>query len=287
MTAALWGAASALSWGAADFIARFTGARMGVCLALFVMMSAGAAALTAGIYLSGHPVVGGGAKAYGLAIAAGVSAMIATGMFYWALVRGPVSVASPLVGVYPVFALLIAAAEGSVPTLAQFAAIAVVMAGCLAVSRHGPAPEHGAGGGNRKTVVAALSAGAIFAVTIWFGQQAAAEMGEAQAAWAGRIASALTAGLVLLVPRQRPGLFGNGPLWPWLLLACAQGLLDTMGFFAVIAAHGPDAEIAVVISSGFTGVTVILARLVLKESMTVRQWLGVGMIIAGAASLTA
>ena len=55
----------------------------------------------------------------------------------------------------------------------------------------------------------------------------------------------------------------------------------------MLAAHTPAPEIAVVISSGFCIVTILLARVILKEIMSWPQWLGVVMIVAGVAVLSA
>ena len=49
---------------------------------------------------------------------------------------------------------------------------------------------------------------------------------------------------------------------------------------------GPGAEIAVVVSSGFGAVTVLLARVVLREAMTWAQWAGIVAIVGGVAVLS-
>ena len=66
-----------------------------------------------------------------------------------------------------------------------------------------------------------------------------------------------------------------------------QGLLDGGAYVALFASsHAPHAEIAVVVASAFSAVTVSLARLFLREAMTWLQWLGIAMIVCGVAFLS-
>ena len=68
------------------------------------------------------------------------------------------------------------------------------------------------------------------------------------------------------------------PLWPGraaLPFVAIMGVLDGIALLCVLSAGGlPSAEYAVVTSSIFGLVTVILARIFLSESMTARQWMG-------------
>jgi len=128
----------------------------------------------------------------------------------------------------------------------------------------------------------ALGAALSFSVTIAIAQQASHLYGELQTVVLARWVSLLACALLLLVRRQSPRI----PLrwWPWIGL---QGLLDGGAYVALLTgSQGPGAEIAVVISSGFGAVTVLLARLVLRETMTWSQWAGIAAIVAGVAVLS-
>jgi uncharacterized membrane protein len=64
--------------------------------------------------------------------------------------------------------------------------------------------------------------------------------------------------------------------------------MDAGAYVAVLfGGHGPGSEIAVVVSSCFSVVTVILARIFLAEAMGALQWLGVAAIVAGVGALAA
>ena len=66
-----------------------------------------------------------------------------------------------------------------------------------------------------------------------------------------------------------------------------QGILETTGYFCLVSAYTFDkVSIAVVISSGFGLVTVILARLILKEKISKIQGSGILLTFLGVIGLT-
>jgi drug/metabolite transporter (DMT)-like permease len=89
---------------------------------------------------------------------------------------------------------------------------------------------------------------------------------------AARFASTAAMVIVILVSR-RNGLSQGTQLWPFVVLA---GLLDAGGnvFFA-LATQAGRLDIAAVVSSLYPAVTVLLARIVLKEQVSRVQALGV------------
>ena len=65
-----------------------------------------------------------------------------------------------------------------------------------------------------------------------------------------------------------------------------QGLLDTAGvLFMLFGSLGADRAVVAVISSSFSAVTVLLARFVLKESMSAFQWGAIAVVLAGVSIL--
>ncbi len=76
------------------------------------------------------------------------------------------------------------------------------------------------------------------------------------------------------------------PLRWWPLLGL-QGLLDGSGYLALLAgSEGPGSAIVVVVASGFSAVTVLLARVFLREPMTWGQWAGIVLVVGGVAVLS-
>ncbi len=285
MNPALWGLATALSWGSADFIARFTGRALGPQTALLGMLGVSAVILSLILWYSPVPFVRD-PSGWWLILLTGLGIMTATLLLYWGLVRGPVTVVAPIAGSYPALNVALAVALGARPSALDWAAMAAVMAGVIVVARAARSFEGPTGYTRaqlRFTIGLALGAALTFSVTIAVAQQASYLYGELQTVALSRWVSLLACVLLFLVRRQAPP---RVPLrwWPWIGL---QGLLDGGAYVALLAgSQGPGAEIAVVVGSGFGAVTVLLARLVLREAMTWAQWAGIAAILSGVAILS-
>jgi len=286
MPAAFWGAVTAVAWGSADFIARFTSGRLGLLAALCGMMSASCLLLLAYAFASGMPWVAPG-EAWWAPLGASLFIVLGTLLLYWGLVRGPISVVSPIVGAYPVFSIAFALAEGLRPDLVQWLAMAGVMLGVAAVARYGSEAARGGSpqpGGLAATVLIALASAFTFALGIWFLQRSQPIYGELQSLIAVRVFGALATLLLLfLLPRHRQ------PVpWRWWPVLALQGLLDGGAYLALqLGSRGADAAVAVVVASTFCLVPVLLARIVLREAVSLAQWIGIALVVACVAILSA
>lgn len=283
MNAALWGSITALGWGTGDFVARYTGRALGTPVALAGMLLVSGLALTPFVWsargaLAWHPVGGP------LAIVAGIGITFATLLLYGGLARGPVTVVAPITACYPAIAMLIAVARGARPGPLEWLAIGIVLVGVVVVARFAAEDDGKQGYSHaqvRGAVLIGLAAASAFAVTVMVAQEAAKYYGELPSLWIARWVG--LACLLPIVATRRRRLRIPPRWWPAL---CLQGLLDSGGYFALFAATArPGAELAVVVSSGFSAVTVLLARFILREAMTVAQWLGIAAIVGGVAML--
>jgi drug/metabolite transporter (DMT)-like permease len=282
MSAVLFGLLTAGCWGCADFMARCTARAVGADVALAGMLIASAALLTLLALFTSAPLLQALA-AWPLIVATGLAVMAATLLLYTGLARGPIGMVAPIAGAYPAFNLLIGLAAGIVPTGPQWLAIVVVMAGVAVVARCAPEPDQHVRGNLRVTLVIALLAAVAFALAISAGQAAARLHGELAATVAARWVSVVAA-FGWLVVRGRPLVVPAGWRWP----VATQGTLDGGAYLALFAAaHGPGSVIAAVVASSFAAVTVVLARVVLKEPMSRAQWIGIALIVAGVGALSA
>jgi drug/metabolite transporter (DMT)-like permease len=138
--------------------------------------------------------------------------------------------------------------------------------------------------GKMSTVIGlALLSGVCFAIAITAGQVAAPIFGEIATVWLARIFGLLTIGLIYLVSSPGAPLPTN-----WLPLLALMGCLDITALGALtVAGNLPSPEFATVISSAFGVITVILARIFLKEKISRRQLCGMVMVFGGVAALSA
>jgi drug/metabolite transporter (DMT)-like permease len=281
---ALWGLTTALCWGSADFIARFTGRALGHRLALFGMLSVGAVAMTTVVWLADVALVWR-LDGWWLIALTGLGVMVATLLLYMGLARGPVTVVAPIAGSYPAFNVALALLLGARPSLVQWLAMIAVMAGVIvvAVSAGGNGTrEEYARDHLRRTLAIALGASFAFALTVAAAQYAKPIYGEMQTVWMTRWVSLLGAAIVLAWNRAAPRIAMRW--WPLLIL---QGLLDAGAYLALLAgSHGKDNAITAVVASTFSAVTVVLAWLILREPMTWPHWSGIALIVCAVAVLS-
>ena len=94
MDSAVWSVVSALDWGSADFIARFTGRKLGPDVALFGMLLVGGTTLTDAVLAIGLPPPGATLD-WALVVASGTAVLVGTFLLYEGLARGPVTIVAP------------------------------------------------------------------------------------------------------------------------------------------------------------------------------------------------
>ncbi len=285
MNPALWGGLCALSLGTADFAARFSSRALGHASALFGMLAVGAVVLTLWVWASDAPLVWAPAGLWLLAVN-GVAVTVATLLLYRGLARGPISIVAPIVASHPALVVALSVVMGSRPDAVQWGAMVVILAGAVVIAGCAWRLE-GPGLATRRdlrlTVIIAGCSSLAYAVLISAGQAAVPIYGELQTLWVGRVISFAAIVLLFAVRAERPRLVAR---W-WPLLA-AQGLLDAGGFlFLFLGSYGAHPEIAAVAASTFGAVTTLLARVVLRETISAPQWCGIMLVFVGVALLSA
>jgi drug/metabolite transporter (DMT)-like permease len=113
------------------------------------------------------------------------------------------------------------------------------------------------------------------------GQAAVPIFGEVATVWIARSFGLVAVGVICLWKRA-----DFIPPRGWLPLLALMGALDVTALAAVTSAGTlPDPAFATVVSSAFGAVTVILARLFLREPISPIQLFGMVLIFAGVAGL--
>jgi drug/metabolite transporter (DMT)-like permease len=285
MNSAILGIAAALSWGVYDFLSRFPSRAVGPIPTVLYVTLFGLVLLTRWVLLGGTDIAIVWPKLWLVAVS-GILFAIATLALFAAFARGPMTVVAPIVGAYPALALIFAVIEGARPSAWQWLAVACVLVGVVIAARSGRHDgEPGALGKAEMRIVIglALLSGLCFAIAVTAGQAAAPIFGEIATVWLARIFGLATIGLIYLL--VSPG----SPLpTRWLPLLALMGALDVTALAALTAAGKlPSPEFTTVISSAFGAITVILARIFLKEPISRLQLGGMVLIFGGVAALSA
>jgi len=212
------------------------------------------------------------------AAAAGIAGAIGLGALYRGLSVGAMGIVAPISAAGPVVPLAVDAAQGLVPSGLQLLGVALVLAGIVTISRE---PSHASGRrvaeGVGLAIVAAIGFGAFF-VGIDAGADEsvpwAVASARAAAVTLALAAAVLTATSVLPPRRLLPTLVG-------------VGIFDTGANVSVAFATTKGATgLVAVLSALYPVVTVVLARLVLREELGLARRAG-GVLALGGAALVA
>ena len=263
------GLASAVSWGAGDFGGGLAARRGNVYGVVAVSQALGLVLLAGLALLLAEPPPAPDDLAWGAA--AGLAGGLGLVALYRGLAVGRMGVAAPLAAVVSAgLPVLFGAFLEGLPRTAQLAGFFLALVAVWLLSRgQGPVQVRFAHLG--LPLLAGLGFG-LFLIVI----DHASERAVLWPLVAARAASlALMAGLVLGGRRGSPSGRQVLPGRRMLGLVALVGLFDTAGnAFYALAAQAGRLDVAATLSSLYPAMTVLLARLVLKELLAPRQWLG-------------
>jgi drug/metabolite transporter (DMT)-like permease len=283
MISALLGLGSALGLGAADFMARFSARALGATLNYAAVLLIGALGTSLWLLATGTELVWS-PLGYGIAVAHGIAVAVMCILLYMGIARGPIAVVVPIVAAHPALVLVVNVLMGVRPSAAQWAAMAVIIAGGIFIARTAvEEPEAAEAKSNRITVLIALGACLAYVAIVLTGQAATPLIGAAQTMWAGRWTGLIFIACVLLIQRTPIRIPSK-----WVPFVGLQATLDTLGYIAFLAgANSAAPHITMVIASAFSVVAVLLARIVIKEPVSKMQWGAIALIAGGTAVLSA
>lgn len=285
----LLGISAAFGWGIADFSARFASRRIGAFRTLIVMQFFGFTALSIFLWLTGgfSRTVAPGWTPWLFAAIAGLINTVAGLCLYRSFEVGSISIAGPVSSSYPALTVALAIASGERIHALRGAGLALTFIGMiLAALTFAPDEQHTVdprthhahahlSKGAAFAIVAALGYGVMF---WWLGFHVVPLIGSGLSVWVIRLTTFIAL-FVTGVPTGKALPLPRGNVW-WLLFV--TGLMDTSAFVANNAGLG-SGHIAVVsvLASLYGAVTVLLARIFLRERMERTQWLGIALIFAG------
>ena len=271
MLAIALGLGSALSWGLGDFVAGLQSRRHHVLAVLAVSQLAGTLGLLALVLVVGGDFPDPGAALW--AIAGAIGGILALFALYSALATGTMSLVAPISATGAALPVGVGVALGERPGALQWVGLALAMAGIVAASREPAHEDNERAASHRRAVVLALFAALGFGLFFLGLDRATADADPLPTTLVGRLASVSLALLVLAV--SRPPVPRAGAAIGFIVLA---GLFDA-GANALYALATKEGLLSVVsvLGSLYPAVTVVLARLVLRERIA--WWQGVGVVV--------
>ena len=281
---ALLGILSALSFGIGDFLARFSSREVGFKNSLFWMLVVGAI-----FYLILFSFFGDGLNPNPIGLSnsflSGILIMFGLLCLYRGLQMGPVSIVAAITASNPLIVFLIRYALGSEPTLLQWLSTLVVISGAILVSFSANSFQESLGLTKKQikeSVIISFMASITLALGLIFSQEATNTLEPLETVIYIRFFSLLGISSILIFTKSKITLTKKA-----IPILFFQGILETSGYFCLVSAYIFDkASIAVVISSGFGLVTIILARLILKEQISKLQSVGIFLTFLGVFGLT-
>jgi drug/metabolite transporter (DMT)-like permease len=274
MLAPLLSLVSAAAWGTADFLGGLSTKRLSVLTVGAVSQAAGLIVMALVVAAIGEPPPGG--RAIGLGLAAGVCGAVGLAALYRALSVGTMGIIAPTAALSGVVPVAFGLATGDRPSAVQLVGIGCALVGVMATARARDPAGRGRGrvaAGVGLALVAALTLGGLVLLL----DRAA----RVDAAWASLFlrvgALALTGAAVFVV---RPSFTLRRGELPRLV---GLGVLDNAAnlTFALAAAAGGLLSLNAVLASLYPVATVVLARAVLHERMSVVQRVGVALALIG------
>lgn len=277
LIAIAFGGLSALSWGSGDFNGGLATKRLGVLRVLTVAHGVGLL-LTVTLGLLTQQAMPMPSE-LALSAGAGLIGLVALGALYRALAEGQMGIAAPVSSVLSAAIPLIFSitVRGREPDGAQIIGFGLALVAIVLISMASGRLEGGSGLGM------AVAAGAGFGV--YFILMSYIE--STSVFWLAAVSRALIFGLLMLVvTRQRASLYPPNRMTGVLLVLA--GVLDVFGnIFFILSAQSGREDIAAVVVALYPAVTILLAALLLKESMRLLQMIGIGLALLAVALIAA
>jgi drug/metabolite transporter (DMT)-like permease len=265
---------ASLTWGFADFFGPLKGRTLGALRVLVYVQLGGLVVIALIVAIRGK---GPADLAALFAIPAAISGTLGLYAYYRGMAVGAMSIVAPIAGISAAVPVIFGIATGDRPSLWQWLGIAGALGGVFLASRE-PGPGSRVAAGVGLALLAAIGFGGYFPPMH--------EAGHADFWWASLFFRMTSASVILAaVAIRRPSLTVQPIQVPVLALI---GIGDMLGnlLFAAASTSGL-VSITSVLASLYPIVTVVLARLVLKERVARSQEAGIALTLAGVALISA
>ncbi len=268
LATAAYGLAAVLAWGTSDFVGGYATRRANAFL-FTTVVNLGGLLLVGSLAAASH-VTFPSTHSAAWALAGGISGGASLAIFYRALSSGRMGLTAPVAAVLSaaipaIFSIFTEGPPGIIPILGFV--VAAIGLWLITRAEDGSAPE-----GIGLAVLAGIGFAGFYLCVRQAGNTSVLSI-----ATLTRTGGLIVTALIVLLLRQFRDITAAGIGW-----AVLAGCIDTLGtMFFVRASQSGRLDEAVVISSLYPAVTVLLARVLLKERFT--RWRFVGLLAALAA----
>jgi drug/metabolite transporter (DMT)-like permease len=300
------GVATAVSWGSADFLARFATRSVGSVRALLGMQFWGAIFVTILLFFArdwGHLFDGSGWEPWAWGILAGSINSFAMLALYRAFEIGKLSLVGPVSASYPALSVILSLLSGERLSAYRATGIAAALLGVVFVAAGEKLPDspavsdqsnkastdspksRGIPGHRVSGLGWAIAAAISFAILFWLlGIRMIPRTGALATVWLIRVSGALIT-LIVLLANRIPLPVKNKSTRAQLY---TMGCLDTAAFaLSNLGMRIEQVAVVSVLGSLYGAVTVALAAAFLKERIAPMQWTGIAAIFLGVALMNA
>lgn len=300
----LFGLVAALTWGVADFCARFASHKLGNFRTVFYMQLLGFSGLSLILFFIDRPARFDWVIFGWLLVLATLNA-VAVLFLYRAFEIGKLAIIAPIASAYGAITLLLGLLSGQRPSFYELLGLLVIVVGVmlasapLALNLRQNAANSNANENEAEVppvkkpllaklqvtlyngVAFAVLAALIWGVVFWGMAFVTPTFGATWPVWVMRaVAPFVVFGLARSF--RRPLSYPDSrSAWVWLV---GVALFDTSAYVLYgMGLQVAESGIVAVLASLFSAVTVILAWLFIREKLAVNQWLGIVLILGGIA----
>ncbi len=279
--AVLFGGAAAVLYGVTDLIARSANRENGVARTLLWGQALLAVLLTGAVVAFGKPLPAD-PFAWVTLLGSGLMVLAGTTCLYHGLKVGRVAVVAPLMACYGAVGALLSFATGEHIGWAAGIGLALTAAG--AVLSAVPHAETGKGKRDRPSGwLPATGSALLYGTAYWIqGRYAVPVFGALDAIWIYYVFATIVVAVFALVRRQDVRLTGTRDT----LLIAATAVLAAGGYLALAFGQASGSvAVATALSAAASAITVLLARVFIREKVAIAGWIGVACVVAGVATL--
>ncbi|MCB8877905.1 DMT family transporter [Acidisoma silvae] len=273
--AIILGLLAALLFGTTDFAARFAVRRTGTLRTIFYGDLAAACIMSGIVMWRGVPSAD--LTTWLITIASNLSGLAASACLLRAMATGSLGIVSPIAATYGGVTALLAAASGEALHLAGWIGVALTTAGGATVAKPHQGPK--VGPVDHTGAIFAAAAAILYGTSFWLlGQFVVPMLGAVVPTCSYYVlgtAASLAFGISVDHQLRLPSAPALSLVLGTAILGCGATLVlaygEITGHVAVVTALSTLASV----------VTVFLARLLLKEKVSISGWIGVTLIVVG------